>query len=436
MTQTAAVLGGVLVAVVVLVVARLVRQKVSPKYKTAVAAAGMVVAAASGVATYIILLPPSRSLPITMTECPNHNFTDSLLLDPLGNTRAAFTSVKYGDIPEFHDCQKLVLANANDLEYGPTVGIFVTTDSTKDVQSPPSPSSPVVAIVAHLDGPDYSSLGIYKGVNCLFVFSSAAGLNASMVGPISRDETCRVAADGTPILAEADKPKAHVTPLWVMNNSIQPSGQDVPEVARWDFDSANKRNSIGVKCGDRWCEIGANSAMQTTVMISNPDGNPVRAVKGWYDQQRLAEPDSKGMTISEVTGTIVPVAGLDALGQDDFVKFLDVATATVDKAYSMGLEAGDNTVALCSGTLTTCAGPGAVLDQPCKPQPEWPVVGALSPATEWWARITAPSGRVTYRCVLRHHHGALAVPGTARWRWTADDEPMWVRCTLGCCQIY
>ena len=308
---------------------------------------------AAGIATFAWVgpTPPLLAGPYTTTICPDHDFTDSLLKDQLGNSRPVFVPVDYGDIPEFHDCQRLLVNQAGTLQYGPTVGIFVTTrDST-----PPTAATPVIAVVAHLDGPDYLGLGIYKGANCLFVTGSAAGTNAIMVGPWPQYSKCALAADGTPDLNVTQKAAAHVTSLYVMDNSAQAATQVVPAVARWDFDSENQLNSIGLKCGNRWCEIGPKAPMNTTAMRPDAATNPRTAVKGWYDEQRLAEPLSKGTQLSTVTGIVVPDKDLAARDNNHYSKFLEVATATLDGDYSEWLKNGANRVELCAGTFQSCA---------------------------------------------------------------------------------
>jgi hypothetical protein len=63
------------------------------------------------------------------------------------------------------------------------------------------------------------------------------------------------------------------------------------------------------------------------------------------------------------------------------------------------------------------------------------------PDGRWKARIQPEEGPAQTRDVIRRDHTAfmashdLHVPGTARWRWKARDETLWVRCAEGCCEV-
>jgi len=411
--------------VLLLVVVRKLVLARAPSAKVAAVAAGLVVGGAVAYVTAIVLYPPVRPTgQISLKTCPNHNFIDSLLTDPDGNKREVFTAVSYGDIPEFHDCQKLITPGPGGAgEYGPTVAIFATTLSGQ----PPTASAPVIAIVFAMGG-SYSALGIQQqsdqpyGINCLYLFDSSVGQHAKMVGPVSQDVKC----SDTAIVGQPG------TPLWVLASSPNPN---VPAVARWDYDSSAKLNYIGIKCGDAWCEIGRDSSIKVSSMMDpstlNPTLNTTVAVKGWYDQQLLAVPAGDSLKVSDVTGTLIPAPGLGALVDANFVGFTEVATAIVDKPYTkLDLEPGVNTVSLCKGTLSMCA-PG----DPTAPNPTMCPQG-------WWARIKSVSvaglPKTTYHCVNYTEHttfGANA-PGTARWRWVDKDEQMWMRCSTGCCEVY
>jgi hypothetical protein len=425
MTHTVAVSIAVVVGVLLFIAVYIGVRSRFPASMVPAIIGGLVVGVAGAVVTSVFLNPAPRTEAITLTTCPNHNFTDSLLKDPLGNTREVFTSVSYGDIPEFHDCQKLITPGPGGAgEYGPTVAIFATTLGS----AAPTHTNPVVAVVWTVGG-GYPALGIQMqpgqqyGINCLYLFDSSVGQNAKMVGPVSQDVKC---SDAT-ITNQAG------TPLWVLASS---PNSDVPAVARWDYDSSAKLNYVGIKCGDAWCEIGRDnsikvSSIMTPSAVTNSALAPVLSVKGWYDQQLLADPVGSGLKISDVTGTLIPAPGLGALVDSNFVSFREVATAIVDKPYKMDLEPGENTVSLCKGDLVTCAQGDPSVGGPPTRNPGG-----------WWARIKSVSAsglaKTTYHCVIYTEHttfGATA-PGTARWRWVDNDEHMWMRCSTGCCEVF
>jgi hypothetical protein len=73
--------------------------------------------------------------------------------------------------------------------------------------------------------------------------------------------------------------------------------------------------------------------------------------------------------------------------------------------------------------------------------PDLPERKACSASDDWWAKITrADDGAVKSRCVSRCDLSAasvaegFSVPGTARWRWLAQDEQTRMWCAQGCCE--
>src|SRR6185295_11680520 len=97
-------------------------------------------------------------------------------------------------------------------------------------------------------------------------------------------------------------PPGRTTQLAVVLSPLGVFGtpSEIPAVARWEWDAARKVQYIGLRCGIDWCNIGPASPGGAALFtpadpyIAPPTtGAPmaadrVRAVKGWYDQQRLA----------------------------------------------------------------------------------------------------------------------------------------------------
>jgi hypothetical protein len=91
----------------------------------------------------------------------------------------------------------------------------------------------------------------------------------------------------------------------------------------------------------------------------------------------------------------------------------------------LNLERGINKVFYCHGTFASCG--ETTTEPPCE-------VGADH---TWWAKIeSAVTHEVKYYCVTRRTHPGLEIPGVVRWRWSEDDETLWVRCPEGCCAVH
>jgi hypothetical protein len=99
-----------------------------------------------------------------------------------------------------------------------------------------------------------------------------------------------------------------------------------------------------------------------------------------------------------------------------------------------------NTIEMCYGTRSECDIDLSVLPGSC---------GKMNSLCSffrrrWWARFQGAlekgTNTYTYKCVIRRTHPhpelneALGVPGTARWRWLADDPTTWEECANGCCE--
>jgi hypothetical protein len=179
----------------------------------------------------------------------------------------------------------------------------------------------------------------------------------------------------------------------------------------------------------------------------------VKKIKGWYDQQFLAD-DRQGQTVvTGILGTILPDTMLGHLNNPgDFARFIHVA----DVALTKSGPADDQAMARYKGKFNfvestvdvpnkifMCAGAG------CNPTVNEAPATCVNPS-QWQARVvpaaTAP-GNSRLKCVTRrnttdYYVGAagvtpptVLVPGTTRWRWLRNDEGTWVRCMHGCCHM-
>ena len=412
-------------------------------------------------------------------ECPNHKegLPDGDTLLPIAGHLTT--------IAEFHDCQRLL--NPEDTNsYSVLAGIWVSevldslTDSIHTLNPnldpallqakwldenpgdtmpglqgraqprgkdapPPSPMGTglTFALIYAWNGP-YSPLGISQGWNCLVLFPavSQSGYSA-VIAPVDSAKKCE----------HGQRSNLQGDTLWVhsLGNGHLPRG-NVPPVGRWDEDPVSGEQYIGVACGDAWCEV-----TRTRHYVSSPrygignTGTPrqraVFAIKGWYDEQRLAVHPagnpSGPLLPAPFRGTVVPDARLDSLDVDDFrdkwvpaARMSLTANSVVYQAkYSLSQgKPPKGSPAMSMSQFELCrevsAGGCGSTGLSCPEKYRQP------DGSMWFGRvIPVGAGEPKYVCVDRHDHSALGrhIPGTARWHWVREDEKLWVRCGEGCC---
>jgi hypothetical protein len=367
-------------------------------------------------------------------------------------------------IPEFHDCQRFI--DSTGTAYGPLVGIFAVSSilgfnptpatpspdidsrDSPEISDPAAGETPVtpprhadgypVAVVVDFDVVGYAPLGIRPGVNCLYVFPSSAGphgFGARMVPVGTRADACAAAYD--PSMPGED--------LLVFGRRMRGDhANDYPPVARWDWDPTTRIQYAGIRCGQRWCEIGPRAGFVRSPThdfgIPNRKERRVFAVKGWHDEQWLARPGTNGLFPQPFLGTVVPVKDLANYDSVTFAtpKWIDVARVSItpfDPVYeskfhltTSSMPNEMNQIALCQGTFQQClAADGA----PTRPPAACPTASTAT----WWARITNTKKEKRYHCVTRVPHVGASMPGTARWLWDDADELIWVECDEGCCRV-
>jgi hypothetical protein len=440
---------------------------------------------------YFLAHPSGGPFTADKPECPHDRDT-------------VWIAGKYTTVPEFHDCQRLIVKSSHALKYDSLAAAFlaqkviegrtsvtfnfdptarvtrtivfgvssqpapsgggsgnrvsvpgastttftVTTTTTESVtHTPPGGTSVTeatkgvstawVEVVA--DG-SYPSLGIEPGFNCMFVVehTNAGGAvlktDAKMVKVGAVEQPCTDVAD------------QNGTVLGLFANAAAP-GATVPAVTRWVWSPSDSTQLIGIPCGTTWCDVG-------------PHGGPAaagstfpQAIKGWYDEQILADYSSTtGTVVSVVTGTVFPEQGLEARNAAFYTgMFKDVAHVAMsselskyESRYAFGHAAAtDDTarmakVALCYGEKATCIPTGAPPGV-CKPAPQTMtgLPGDAPVAHPWWTRVTSPDGtKVNYFCTgYRGLPADYKIAGAVRWRWRAKDETIWIPCAQGCCEV-
>ncbi len=365
------------------------------------------------------------------------------------------------NVPEFNDCQRLVLGKGKTAQYDSLYAVWAR-DSMEDTLSIMNAMNaldsglafPMVEILSL--GGDYDHLGIESGFSCLYVLKPGNTWFAVLVNFGTIEEDCR-----SPKQVEALQNAHKLSIKRISANDMKLEWKDFPAVARWDWDERSNTQVIGFGCFDGWCEVGelghepetGPDLTATMGSIAGLGDSPVLKVKGWYDDQRLSPTERHWWQHWKhpraVVGTIVPVPGLAQLESPDFdhtwktIAYVNLSEPSneYNAAASFVPMAGSSvtTISLCmehwGGTTPLldgegCEGISESLRQAANCAPE-----AAVPTIHWWAKtIPADNTEPRYWCIVRRSAPEhVPVPGTARWRWMADDETTWGRCGGACC---
>lgn len=325
---------------------------------------------------------------------------------------------------------------------------------------------PWVQAVADMD---YDPLGIKKGFNCMYFQAAVTGRGI----PVGL--AAKMVFVG-PTFVDCSLEQFKRRPGKILSVTATGTGL-VPKAARWDW-SANETHVIGVPCpnpksvglviadvgaatsaqtwepGD-WCDVGDRGAEPHG---ANPDQ---KAIKGWSDEQYLADPSPGGPVRTDVIGTVFPVAGLSERKVADYdTGFANVAyvalrvrpnsTTATDALHKYAQRFGFHpvdpglpfesmaTIALCYGSKETCLPPDVT--PPTCTTPSTASSKQTNPpvAHQWWARTQSSDKNVTkYHCVVyRGHDPAFDMPGVVRWRFHPNPgETNWIGCPEGCCEL-
>lgn len=403
----------------------------------------------------------------------------------------AFTGER-DEVPEYNDCQRFLLGSMSDPSYGNVFAIFVAASVAEahgtDGDTPQAPGESVrapssdpaagtsaangngmsaVALIAAWD--DYRPLGIPRpGFYCLMMDSGSrpnaaiveAGANADCDNPVMSTRHDLF------VFRQPNRPNLPGRPP---NEQLTPT--DVPGVVRWGFDGVPAAGAAAtgnwvqyaiVPCGTAVCYVGPTGpggsgagftpkppyTILADMSGTLPQKGRTREVDFWHDTQFLADPGSSTGSTNPVVPPLVGVLIPDeSLGnrtrqhfEDDWVRVAEVAMSgsAYDSKFNFTATTGDvyNTVDACAYTGSAsgshnCDGLPTNIDSKCQ------ATDPTDPAAlKWRARHTSANGTVTYHCIqyIPPSTPGLEVPGTARWKWLADDEALWFRCEDGCCK--
>jgi hypothetical protein len=423
-------------------------------------------------------------------ECPHdwrqHGDSTRPHISSLDGTHTPGLPGSQAHIPEFNDCQRLLVVDRRrvpgaatsrppasvaaglrtaSVRFGPYAAVFASQFLDQLERQLGGPGRQSLAAAEIWSEADYAPLGITSGQNCLYVFLRSGEWGARMIHP-------------TTPLSEAEAKEFCTRPLGaeVLSGyrlTVQRSPNidglgfdDYPPVARWDWDNTTLTHYVGIKCGARWCEIGQpgfapSPGLRVPAGLTTAKERRVWLVKGWYDQQYLATlpAETADPVPTSIRGTIVPLYDLQEKNDWGLFegKYQDVASILLEPTSSAADAAAlakyekhfgfrdwsssiDVRIALCYGTLATCAVDAAKLTDPCmKEQHGDDKPGATTEEVEanrWYSRITVRGDPTKYQCIARYGgpEGGF-IPGTVRWRWKVDDDGGWMRCLHGCCEL-
>lgn len=411
-----------------------------------------VLVAVSALAACPLTVRTPEGVATTGKRCPEHDIainvdsTDLITDIPLASS--------IDEIPEFHDCQRFATTTTRT-GYGPLVAIWAV-ETLETVFRPDSTLSGdpagrrtpwrAVAQIFNYDNVPYADLGIRQYFNCLQLRrlppSGGRPRWAARIIPTNKNPKACAAEDYGDTAA--------FTALEVRSTAAPPPL--LPSVARWDREPGPRgRQYIGIRCENEWCEIGPTGFISSDGLPDTPvhtaylsefqemPGEPetpaedklrVVQVKGWYDQQLLAEFDAGSLRRTSVLGTIIPHPGLKRITNNDRFagKWIPAAYVHVTAAYKLFEPPSGarslNRIYICLATPT----------ERCDGAPESAPAGCVSSGGgQWWAAIDRPTSGREIRCV--HFDGTSTVipAAAARWRWLETDETTWVRCAQGCC---
>ena len=363
------------------------------------------------------------------------------------------------NVPEFHDCQRFINHASRGPQYDSLYAVFASRDlktlgqdldrlyGLPSLMSAPGGGTRAIGLPAaeimSLGG-TYPALGIMPGFNCLYFFRDSTELDNGVpvlkakmhpVGPRERD--CAKTVDVVPLYGKV---------LIVRKDTASGfTDDDFPPVARWDQDRNSDEHYIGIKCGPAWCEVGDTGFVSSPTYDRRdlpPRERRVHRIKGWYDEQILAQ-HFEGKTYPYGSlARIVPHPMLGTFTRDTFAgRWVHVATAIMPAdpghyAKKMNYEAGENRLYLCMGI--PCGVPDSLqlIAQQKMSAKKLPLPDA---SEMFWAAIVSASGITRMTHVVRKDHSGLedrlklSIVATARWRWILDDETNWIRCDEGCC---
>lgn len=351
-------------------------------------------------------------------ECPEHDFRPALRGAWPGPSTIIPHVGAATNIPEFHDCQQMLIPVGKALTYGPMIAVFATQDQPS---APAHDSLYLVAVVYNYAAAPYAALRIGRHFNCLYLLTADPSFNRAWMRPNGTNPNCR---------STISHAAAGPSNLKNVQHGYTPQATPVPSIARWNYDSVSRTQYIDVSCHKRYCRVGAPNftpANPIAIPESAPGGaaHQVYQAPAWSDDEQLAiELFGVGLVPSGLHGYFFPSPGLE-----DF----DAEPGAFAEPQYVGM-----IMVRPDGPLTP------VLSKALKKywlhyrlRPDMPTQLFLQKTTDsstgWKVFFVHGTETVAYDAKRQVNPPHPHMPGTVRWRWLIDDQTTWVRCLQGCC---
>lgn len=357
-----------------------------------------------------------QAMALARERCPNDAYTDASgqPTHELSDSALVPLAGKIAGIPEYHDCQRLLLRtdrrDVSPLTYGPLVGIW----ARDEIRSVPAsffdrPGGVAVAVLLNFSQIAYPDLRIGPGYSCLYL-QRTAGRWRAVLENLGGTRNC------------PDTLSARSYDASVLEVQVQRRTQGAaPPAARWDMDPKSNIQYMGVWCPDGWCEIGLRGFTPSV----EHTGAPEWRVKGWYDEQYLSvfDGNTQMLRLTSIRGRTVPAARLDTLQLSQFEcrncngmrygGWIHVATVLIEKDSADYFRRKLNLIPNDSNRV---------------------YIRHNVDAGRWEARVVNKTA-TRFAQMIRVDHRNISVPGTSRWHFVPRDETVWVRCSDGCCDV-
>lgn len=314
-------------------------------------------------------------------------------------------------LPEAGDEQRLDDGSGQQL--GPVAFIFPSPFANgftrrSQIAVHPAPGLLVAVVVVRGNPGDpvpqtYANLQLQTGVNCIWLF--APGPNPG--------NTYQVFVTSTPSGSPCNRSNPR-GPLFVDERHIGGFAHaDYPPSPRFDEIPPNQP-VLGFKCLNAWCEAGPSAFTQhpPPASVSGKEGK----IKGWFDEQYLAERVG-GVWTKRMRAAVFPVPNLDRLDRSDFAVYRRVAWLYIFDPIP-------------AGSKYASWGMGVGANHKNKVELKFDAA-----SSKWSVRITPQGGTpITWTEVEEMPHLDVPIPGTVRFRFTVEDDGIWVPCGQSCCR--
>lgn len=334
------------------------------------------------------------------------------------------------NVPEYHDCQRLIERTGTWGAYGPLAAIYVRDTSIAFTEVAQGKVAAAVIVADYR----YAELGIRGGANCLYIIGTGDRFTG-YIRPVGVQEKRCLLPFGRPTPDDFRMDVRHESGL-----------AKVPHSARWDMDVDTRRNVPAFACGVAWCTLVPQGTPATVLNrwngngVSSAERNILRGI-GWWDEQPLAissfglRPSTRGTVVPSPRAAEYTQAEFAGIWQHVATVYLERRTGPYREKYAWDATAHPGAssrvrgikgvrLELCDNKAGNCPDVPPTLSCVYRPEPD---------GAKMIGRYVGLADRTVYVCVRAYRHTGKP-HGLVRFKWRPDDETIWVRCPLGCCE--